>query len=295
MLCKTLRALQMKKNTAATFLGQAGKTGSEEKWGQVAMEYIYEKVQTNDPKKRAAEVAQERAMATAFDRYTARNELVFEERLARLTARQIEAMEAIPEPLLDEALLLNSEQPPLNFSRPSLTPPIPGFEPGYGIDVPQLRTEYPEFPKMVRPTDHIEFGAEPEAEFPFVDPNAMLSFTTKYADRLESMHGQIRKEAIASGPEGEQWEAYAALNKKAVARQRLILELSADPELKEQYDSDEAFRAEELQRRGIVDLATEDDSSLTAAERLSKAPNVPREAAPIHYAQEAKYQPIRKI
>lgn len=292
MLAKTVRLLQQKKQTGATFLAQSGKTGNEEKWAQAAMEYIYEKVLPNDSRKRQADVDQERVMAKAFDRYCEKNEAVYHARLERLTQRAIEALEAIPAELLDEALLLNSAQPPLNFLRPALTPPIPGFEPGYGIDVPQLRTEYQEFPKIVRPTDHIEFGEAAEQQFPFVDPNSMLTFATKYEEKLENWHGAIRKDAIQSGPEGEQWEAYVALNKKAAARQKLILQLSMDLEFKEKYENDEEFRMAELALRGITPLVAEgpsDDSVLNVPRED------PRQEEEIHYAQQPKYQPFRKV
>eukprot|EP00758_Cryptobia_borreli_P016674 Tbor_TRINITY_DN6127_c0_g1::TRINITY_DN6127_c0_g1_i1::g.21918::m.21918 len=310
----TLFLFQGKRMTANAFLASAGKTGSEEKYAQAAMEYLYERVQANDPYKKSVDVEGERDIANAFDRFSASNEAVFNQRLSKLIQRSIEALEAIPtEDLLDEAVLLNSEQPPLNFHRPALTPPIRDYHPGYGIDVPQLRVDVQEYPKVIRPTDkleydNIEFGrykpkaADDESDnllierkghdtFPFVDANDFQGFTKEYADKLEDLHGVIRKEVPMTGMEGECWEAYMALNKKAVARQDLIFDLMSDDELREKYDEDETFRKETLLSRGITPLTVEGDEVFCIiGERVP-----PEEVPERHYSQDPKYEPFRRM
>nr|CCC94246.1 unnamed protein product [Trypanosoma congolense IL3000] len=222
-------------------------------------------------------------MAFAFDRYCAINEKIFSERLNRLALRMTEALEVMKqlgmEQELDEALLLSSEQPPWNFRRPTLTPPVPGYEPGYGLDVPQLRSRQAEYPPVERPTDAMEFGEGADAHFPLVDSYRMEDFTVQCTKELEERHGEIREAAPTTGVEGEAWEAYVALQKKALARQQLIFDLCNDTELRERYDADDAFRQQILEERGIVPLEIEE-------ERLHEEPR--------HYAQEPAYHPFRK-
>lgn len=279
-------SLLQKKQTQAGFLATAGKVGNEEKWAHAVMEYIYEKNHVTDPKKRARDIQQEQSMSFAFDRLDDVAQRNFELRMSRLIARMNEAVEAIPsDELREEALLINAQQPPLNFRRPSLTPPIFGYESGFGFEVPQLRAQVPEYPPVVRPTDHLQYGGNstPEAQesFPFVEPDDIGKLTQAAQAKLELEHGEIREAAPITGVEGESWEAYVALNKVALARQQLILDLAADAELKERYDSDEVFRSEELHRRGIVNLEAEEvDPGRLSVHR--------------HFSQEPHYQPIRK-
>ena len=295
-------ALQ-KRMSASAFLASAGKVGGEEKYAQVAIEYLYEKSHHTDPRKREADIKNETKVAAAYDRYSAISEAVFQQRISRLTERSNAALEAIPHPdLLEEALLLNSEHLPLNFPRPSLTPPIPGFQCGYGVDVPQLRADVMEFPRVVRPTDKMQYGSSADTEeggadadnghatFPFVEVDAASEFNQQYSARIEQLHGEVRKDVPLTGASGEGWEAYVALNKKALARQKLIFDLCADEDLRERYDADEELRASMLEERGIVPLVMEDSDEVIPDRR--EVPPLP----PLrHYAQDPKYQPIRKM
>lgn len=276
-----------KKQTQAGYLAAAGKTGGEEKWAHASMEYIYEKVHVNDPKKRRRDIQNETQMSFAYDRFDDVSQVNFEHRMERLIARMSEALEAIPsDELREEALLVNSQQPPLNFRRPSLTPPVFGYEPGFGFDVPQLKVQPMEYPSVLRPTDKLEQEdrtTSPECpSFPFVDAEEMVRLVDEATAKLNKEHGEIRSAAPLTGVEGEAWEAYTALNKKALARQRLILDLSRDPELRDKYDSDEIFRAGELSTRGIVEIELE-----------GVMPN--RVKVERHYAQDPHYQPTREF
>lgn len=283
MLRASQRFLQAKKQTQAGYMASAGKVGSEEKWGSAVMEYIYERNHVTDPKKRFRDVESEAQVSLAFDRYNAVGQSQFEKRLDKLVQRMSAALEAIPcDKLRDEAIVINSQQPPLNFRRPSLTPPLFGYEPGFGFDVPQLRNQMMEYPPVVRPTDKIEFSSTESSEsFPFVDAHDMLEVTHAATEKLEKEHGEIRQVAPLTGIEGEAWEMYTALNKKALARQQLLIDLANDQELQEKYDSDEQFRLEEQTRRGLVRVEFEE----VHTQRLK----VDR-----HYAQDPAYQPVRK-
>ncbi|EAN78583.1 uncharacterized protein TEOVI_000137800 [Trypanosoma equiperdum] len=276
--------LLQKKQTAASYMANAGKVGSEEKWAQAAMEYLHEKRHCNDSRKRQHDVDNERRMAFAFDRYCSVNEKIFTERLSRLSDRMTEALETIKQlgmdHALEEALMLSSEQPPLNFRRPTLTPPVAGYEPGFGLDVPQLRSRQAEYPPVGRPTDAMEFGEEKDPSFPLVESFRVEDLTTQCLNELEERHGEIREAAPTTGVEGEAWEAYVALQKKALARQQLIFELCNDGELRERYDSDVAFRQRVWEERGMLPLEIE-------RERLHEEPR--------HYAQEPAYHPFRKM
>ncbi|CUG90026.1 Hypothetical protein, putative [Bodo saltans] len=276
--------LLQKKQTQAGYLAAAGKTGSEEKWAHASMEYIYEKVHVTDSKKRKHDIDAENQMSFAYDRFDHVSTTNFEQRMERLVARLTEALEAIPsDELRDEAIFLNSQQPPLNLRRPSLTPPIFGYEPGFGFDVPQLKAQPLEYPSIVRPTDRLEqeTAASPGSSFPFVESDDISKLTESAAAQLEREHGEIRSAAPVTGVEGEVWEAYTALNKKALSRQRLIFDLSLDPEFRERYDGDEEFRRETLQSRGMVAMDFERaDPHQLKVER--------------HYSQDPHYQPIRE-
>ncbi len=260
-------------------MAAAGKTGNEEKHAQVAMEYIYEKNHVNDGRKRQRDVDAERQQQLAYDRYCAVGDSAFQRRMERLLQRMNEAVEAIPEALRDEALLVNAQQPPLSYRMPSMTPPIAGYEPGFGLDVPQLRSQQAEYPAVIRPTDHMQHGDD-APNFPFVDPEALRTLTLESRAKFEKEHGEIRQAAPVTGVEGEAWECYAALHKKALARQELILQLCSDPPFKEEYDNDPVFRQQVWHERGLVPLVLEDDAP-------------PPEH--LHYAQEPAYHPFRTI
>lgn len=265
-------------------MASAGKIGSEEKWAQAAMEYLHEKRHCNDSRKRQHDVDNERRVAFAFDRYCAVNEKIFAARMSRLVSRMTEALEAMTELSMEqareEAVLLSSEQPPGNYRRPALTPPLSGYEPGYGLDVPQLRSKQAEYPPKVRPTDAIEFGEDADASFPFVESYRMEDLAAQCARELEERHGEIREAAPLTGVEGEAWEAYVALQKKALARQQLIFDLCNDPELRERYDADAEFREQQWAERGMLPLEIE-------TERLREEER--------HYAQDPAYHPFRKV
>lgn len=340
-------SLLQKKGAGATaanpYLAGASKTGSEEKWGQAAMEYIYEKNSVNDARKRLGDVRSERRLAEAFDRFLKVNEVYFEARIARLTDRMSESLRELQrlglDDCLDEALLLNAEQPPGNYRRPSLSPPLPGYEPGFGLDVPQLKNQQNEYPAVVRPTDTLQFaeaggvaassrlafaeaeetpeggssaehgswsspdgGADESASFfPYVDAHQIEDLTSQCAETLERIHGEIRTAAPLTGVEGEGWEAYVALQKKALARQKLILDLGNDPEFSKRYASDASLRMREWERRGMLPLAVESDEGGNegGAEQQTGDPLRERwaqRALPTryHFAQTPAYQPFRE-
>ncbi|KEG10584.1 hypothetical protein DQ04_03541010 [Trypanosoma grayi] len=276
--------LLQKKQTAASYMASAGKVGSDEKWAQAAMEYLHEKRHCNDSRKRQHDVDGERRTAFAFDRYCAVNERAFAARLSRLAARMTEALDAMTAlgmtHACEEALLISSEQPPCSYRRPSLTPPVPAYEPGYGLDVPQLRSQQAEYPPTVRPSDALEFGADADAMFPFVEAYRVEDLTAQCTRELEERHGEIREAAPLTGVEGEAWEAYVALQKKALARQQLIFDLFNDAELRERYDADASFREQQWVQRGMLPLEVEE-------ERLRETER--------HYAQEPAYHAFRRI
>lgn len=271
-----------KKQTAAGYMASAGKVGSEEKWAQAAMEYIHEKNHVNDARKRQQDVDQERSIANAYDRYSAVADANFDARLSGLCARMTEALEELRrlglENALEEAVLLNSEQPPGNYRRPTLTPPVIGYEPGFGLDVPQLRNMQAEYPPLRRPTDALEYSSGASEDFPYVDAHQIEDLTARQEAQLEEQHGILREAAPVTGVEGEGWEAYVALHRKALARQQLIMDLHNDPELRERYDADASVRAAEWERRGMGPLFVEEPLDRDAK---------------LHYAQVPAYQPFR--
>ncbi|KAK7196911.1 hypothetical protein NESM_000633100 [Novymonas esmeraldas] len=274
--------LGQKKQTAAGYMASAGKVGSEEKWAHAAMEYIHEKNHVNDARKRQQDVDQERSLANAYDRYSAIAEARFDERVSRLITRMSEALEEVRklglEGALEEAVLLNSEQPPGHYRRPSLTPPVIGYEPGFGLDVPQLRSQQAEYPPLRRPTDAMEFDDGGAEDFPYVEAHKIADLTAAHEAQLEEQHGVLREAAPLTGVEGEGWEACVALHRKALARQQLILDLHSDPDLQERYNADAAFRAAEWDRRGMGALEVE----------------APQERdVELHYAQAPAYEAFR--
>jgi hypothetical protein len=282
-------AFSAKGSFAASKAGSA-KVGSEEKFGQAALEYLYERNQFNDGKKRAPDVAAERQMSLAFDRLCGVGDRAFEARLDRLTGRMAEALEAMPDELRGECLVLHSQQPPLNYRRPTLSPPVAGYAPGFGLDVAQMRGEQAEYPATARDTDAVE---DDERAFPFVDSDAVAGLTADVGAGIERLHGTTRSTAPLTGTAGEAWEAQMLLQKRALARQRLLLDLSNDGELQERYDGDAAFRAAELERRGVLPLSVEDEVPEACFDAAAPARAVPPQPTPLHYSQAPKYQPFR--
>ncbi|CCW66235.1 unnamed protein product [Phytomonas sp. Hart1] len=286
------------KKNASGYMGNAGKAGGDEKWAQAAMEYIYEKNHLNDSRKRQSDVDQERGMADAYDRFRRVNETAFDERLSRLLSRMSGALEMVRElglaDCLEEAVLLNTEQPPGLFRVPTLSPPLMGYEPGFGLDIPQLRSRQAEYPSIIRPTDHLDsskdhepFQEEKEEEeedlsevFPFVSPHKIEDLVRICMDQLEEQHSAIREAAPLTGVEGEAWEASITLQRKALARQQLIIDLSNSPDFDLKYTTDEAFREKEWEKRGLLPLFIE--------------PAVVEDAEDFHFAQEPAYHPFRK-
>lgn len=261
--------------------GSAG--GSEEKWAQAAMEFIYEANQTADAGRRAGDVRRERQLSTAFDRYMKANEVVLERRMGRLAARMGECLELLtklrmPE-TLEEATMLNSEQPPLHFRRPTLTPPLVGYAPGFGMDVPQLKAQQMEYPAVRRETDELEYGAGGGGHFPFVEVHDIADLVQKSTHALTTQAGEIRQAAPTTGVEGESFAAHVALEAKALARQKLLLDLAMNASFRDEYERDEAFRLAELERRGLRRLGVDDAR--------------PRHEIR-HFAHEPAYQPFRE-
>ncbi|EPY28565.1 hypothetical protein STCU_05015 [Strigomonas culicis] len=347
MLQRRLTTLLQKRQTAAGYMASAGKVGSEEKWAHAAMEYIYEKKHVNDGnKKRQHDVQLERRVAAAFDRYAAHGEAVFEARLARLNARMTEALEAVraldrraaaleaerrataaaaddaapASTLIEECVLLHTEQPPGSFQRPALAPPLAGYEPGYALDVPQLRSQQAEYPAVHRPTDDLQFrgggggatddggfaaAAEPDSyhQFPYVETYALEDLTAQYEKKLDGLHGALRLHMPLTGVEGEGWEAYVALQRKALRRQRLLIDLAQQGDFAERFERNEdGFRDAELARRGLLPLRVEgeeDGADAAAPTTRHKRKDGRKKAAynnfeeHYHFAQVPAYEPFR--
>lgn len=260
---------------AAAFTGKGGsvKLGSDDKFAQAAFEYIFER-NTVDAPKRRSEIEEERAIAMAYDRFVAAGDREHDARLAKLIERMSEVLDSLPEALREEALLLNSQQPPFAFRRPTLTPPLASYEPAFGLDVPQLRGRVEEYPPVARADDAIT----ETTTYPLVDPDTVRDIAAKVEGNLRQVHNTIRRTTPATGVLSEAWEAEVALQRKAIARQQLILKLCDDEDFREAYDTDEEKRRIELQQRGIVPLAVEEP--LWDGEG-----RVPAPPAPLHYAQ----------
>lgn len=271
-------SLHQKSNYGMTL----GRTGGEEKWAQVAMEYIYELNRPSSAGKRRSDVDLERRYSACFDRFLKINEKMMGERMDRLAQRMSESLELLRafgmEETMEEASMLNTEQPPLNFRRPSLTPPLPGYEPGFGMDVPQLKSQQMEYPPVRRLTDDIEFTGSSTSLFPFVEPHEIDTLAQNTLSKMDMESGELREKAPTTGVEGEAWAARVALERKALARQKLILDLVGDPSFQEKYNKDENFRFQEWERRGMsrLDIQGERDCN-----------------EDVHFAHEPSYQPFR--
>jgi hypothetical protein len=360
MLRFTPSFLVMKKIGVGSALAGAGAQGtsnklaSDEKFALAAVEYLYEWNPPNDgANKRAKDVAAEKKAAEAYDRYNHLADACFAHRTDRLVARMNAALAACPDELLEEATLFNSRAPPLGFRLPKQSPPVAGFEPAFGLDVPQLRLGQVEDAPLERLTDHMQLEAvyaneaqlsserlnrggtgggggggkssssgglfddddnnnnsdkndnnnlEPPANsYPFVDAPEVRKVLKDASDKLEELHGAMRSAVPLTGTSGEEWETHCALQRRAFARQKLILDLSENAELYEKYNSEPGFAERELERRGILPLEVEEapvefdlevvvgqDASSSATKRI-----LPRPLPEIHYAQLPKYHPFR--
>lgn len=357
MLRSSSRFLQKKVGVGSALAGvgaqgTSNKLASDEKFALAAVEYLYEWNPPNDgAHKRAKDVAAEKKAAEAYDRLTHLGDRCFASRTDRLVARMNDALAACPDALLEEATLFNSQAPPLGFRLAKQSPPIPGFEPAFGLDVPQLRLGQVEDSPLERPTDHIQLeavyaneamlssrrlshdpakrgkdeheaaaggglfdddgedggsgsGLEPPANtYPFVDTPEVRKLLKDALDKLEELHGTMRSTVPLTGASGEEWETHCALQRRAFARQQLILDLSENPDLLEKYNSVEGFAEKELERRGILPLGEEDAPAEFDVEgSAGKNENswneeirriLPRPLPEIHYAQLPKYHPFR--
>jgi hypothetical protein len=343
-------ALAPKANATAALISAAGKGGAgtsqklqtDEKLALAGLEYLYEANLANDGNnKRAADVAKERRVSEAYDRYMHVIDSEFDRRVDRLVARMNEALDALPDEYLEEATLLNSEAPPLSFRLPKQSPPIPGFEPALGFDVPQLRVVQADEKPIPRATDTMQLAATMEVmdeldqfaanagrgmasstgegggsatgeegqqqqdegptvtnTYPFVDSSRVRELLTSSQAKLDELHGEMRSTVPLTGTSGEEWEAHCALQRRAFARQQLILDLAEKPELRERFDADEAFAAAERARRGILPLEEESPPSgfdiVAAAEGKEQQRIMPLPVAPMHVAQFPKYHQFRE-
>lgn len=260
----------------------SGRTGGEEKWAQVAMEYIYELNRPSEAGKRHSDVEWERRLSTCFDRFLRINEKTMEKRMNRLVQRMNESIEKLKQfgmaETVEEATMLNTDQPPLNFRRPSLTPPLPGYEPGFGMDVPQLKAQQMEYPPVRRLTDDIEFSGSSASLFPFVEQHEIDALTHTTLSNIDRESGELCEKAPTTGVEGEAWAARVALERKALARQKLILDLVGNPLFQEQYNNNDAFRFQEWRKRGMAPLDIEPERECHES---------------VHFAHEPSYQPFR--
>jgi hypothetical protein len=307
--------------------GTANKLQSDERFAQAAIEYLYEWNPPNDSSKRVKDITAEQKASEAYDRYMNLIDKRFNERTDRLVARMNEALDACPDELLEEATLFNSQSPPLAFRLPKQSPPIPGFEPAFGLDVPQLRLGQMEEAPLQRLTDNMQldaiynnennksggggagppsFGGDdddasaenapepPASTYPFVDTPDVRSILNNVSGKLEELHGTMRQTVPLTGSSGEEWETSCALQRRAFARQKLILDLSENQELLEKYNSEQGFAERELERRGILPLEEEEVPKEFEIENNNNSRVLPRPLPELHYAQLPKYHPFRE-
>lgn len=263
-------------NAAAFTTGGSTKLGSDEKFTQAAFEYIFEKNQP-DANKRRSDVEEERAIALAHDRFLAAGEREFRVRMQAIVTRMSAVLESLPESLREEAVMLNSEQPPTNFRRATLTPPLTAYEPAFGLDVPQLRNRFDEYPHTKR-SDAIVADSDPS--YPFVDPQDIRGVANATFAELDAALGATRRAVPSTGVGSEAWEAEVALQRKALSRQALILDLADNDVFREKFDSDEVFRQSEFEKRGITPLEYEHFPF--------EEGRLPEPEAPLHYSQQPK-------
>uniref|UniRef100_A0A7S1Q5V5 Uncharacterized protein n=1 Tax=Neobodo designis TaxID=312471 RepID=A0A7S1Q5V5_NEODS len=274
--------VRLAKASAATLPGgkaAAAKAVSDEKFGQTCLEYIYEMNRPNAVQKTNKDAEEEMLLAQAVDRLFAIGDSDFHDRLEAQVARGIEALEALPEELRVEACLLNSEMPPLSFRRPSLTPPLSSYDPAFGLDVPANRARIAEYPAVHRIDDDL---LENDRDYPLLPPDVVSELNGTVASHLQETHRAARSTIPQTGPMGEAWEAEIALQKRACARQDLLLKLADDPDMAERFDTDEEYRATVLGDAGLAPLAQE--TAHTGDEAC-----VPQLSAPLHYSQTPKH------
>ena len=273
--------LRLGKPTLAGVAGgkaAASKLATDEKFGQSCLEYIYEMNRPNTPTKTRRDAEDELLMARAADRYFSIGDAEFHRRLSKLVDRGSDALAALPDELRSEACVLNSEMPPLSFRRPTLTPPLAGYDPAFGLDVPANRARVLEYPPVTRIDDDL---LEADREYPLLAPDVVAEINSTLSQHLSVTHSEARSTIPQTGPMGEAWEAEMALQKRAVARQELILKLAEDPDLRERFDTDDQFRSELMAEKGLSPL--ESDPTESQPEGRDAAP-VP----PLHFAQKAK-------
>ena len=253
----------------------AHRVSSDDKMGQHFIDYVveYSSVCNDGHRKKQADVDRERSFALACDRLLQQTDEMWDKQMNSSIQRQNEVLESLPEEFIENATSLNAQPFPLNVSKPKLTPPLSGYEPAYGMDVPQLRAEIPQYPNPSPAKDQMEAG----------DESSVRNFTVKKLRAWRDALGRVRKAYPYTGPEGEQFELYCALNMRSLQRQLLILDMSDDPTLRSQMENAD-FSAAERERRGIQGIT------------VSEERNVLKDGAPtLHAAQSPLYHPFRYV
>ena len=95
----------------------AAKLATDEKFGQAALEYVYEQNRPDYPKSRK-DIEEEQALSIQYDRVLASGDIEFDCQLARQIRRSSAVLASLPAALRAEALILNSEMPPLAYIGP---------------------------------------------------------------------------------------------------------------------------------------------------------------------------------
>ena len=83
-------------NIGAMLTGVGVKMGSDDKFGQGALEYLYQPNVPHDSKKKEKEILDEKLMAQAYDRIAESQDAKLAERAERLLVRLNAAMDAVP-------------------------------------------------------------------------------------------------------------------------------------------------------------------------------------------------------
>jgi hypothetical protein len=245
--------------------GVAKAGGSDEKYGAAALAYLHEPVRVGDPNKMYMDVVRERVVALSYERLAIFEERRHKAQVERCVAVLNEALDAVPDEFLEEATLINSDAASPLQQPPALTPPVPDYLPAFGFDVPVLRTNQREFPSRRNTME--EFSTD-LTEWPLVSPQQVEQLTQQEQQRVESVHSRFRAQAPTTGVEGESFEAYFALEKRALNRQKLILDLHNDDSLREKFEADDGFAAAERERRGILPLEVDERPYLPALEAV---------------------------
>ena len=249
---------------------------ASDKVGQNFIEYAaeYSTVANDGHRKKQVDVERERQYALGSERFLQRTDIQWDSILKKSILRQNEALDSLPQEFLGEATALNTQPYPVNVRPPKLTPPIFGYEPAYGMDVPQLRgdiTEYPQQEPNLSDTDGQDSGKARQL---------VVEIIEKWSDAL----GQLRSAYPYTGPEGEQFEMYCYLNIRAFKRQLLLLDIGDDPEGFGKAMQNADFAARERAKRGILPLEIQ-------AERNVIADGPPT----LHESQSPQYVPFRHI